>query len=64
MRYCYHDRFYQQAPIHGMYCDPIKNAADKCICNRWSMLVRFEDGTLAVVGKAILKATLKRINGE
>jgi hypothetical protein len=50
MRYCYHDRFYQQTPIHGVQCDPIKNTVDKCICNQWSMLVLFEDGEPFTVG--------------
>lgn len=49
-RYCYHDQLSQRNPVHGLFCDPVKNDSGKCICNAWSMLVRFEDGSMQVVG--------------
>jgi len=58
MRYRYHNRLYEAhgAP-HGVLCDPVRKPDGRCIVGPGRALVRFQDGTEAVVIRRCLRLT-------
>lgn len=55
MRYCYHNKMYlASGAAHGILADPVKRGG-KCVVGPGRQLVRFEDGTEAVVIRRALR---------
>lgn len=64
-RYCYHNRAYiRSGARHGIYADPVKESG-RYVIGKGNQLVRFADGTLAVVVRRTLRLRHKcKSHGE
>jgi hypothetical protein len=65
MRYCYHNLAYRKAqeilkdPLHGIFCNPVRRADDRCIIGSGKQLVRFQDGAVCTVIQRALRLQSK-----